>query len=60
VIEDTTLVVEAATISQVCGPAEVRVSAGAKRVNLAGKTIMLMIIDTMCILATLATRSYGT
>jgi predicted amidohydrolase YtcJ len=46
VIEDATLVVETATILQVGGPAEVRVPAGAKRVDLAGKTLMPMIIDT--------------
>jgi imidazolonepropionase-like amidohydrolase len=60
VIEAATLVVETATILQVGGPAEVRVPAGAKRVDFAGKTIMPLILDTMCISATLVTRSYGT
>ena len=46
VIEDATLVVETATILQVGGPAEVRVPAGARRVDLAGKAIVPMIINT--------------
>jgi imidazolonepropionase-like amidohydrolase len=46
VLENATLVVDGARISQVGGPAEVRVPAGAVRVSLAGKTIMPMLIDT--------------
>src|SRR5882672_11466002 len=46
VIENATLVVEGARIAQAGGAADVRVPAGAKRVNLAGKTVMPMIIDT--------------
>jgi len=46
VIENATLVVEGARIAQVGRTAEVRVPAGATRVNLAGKTVMPMIIDT--------------
>jgi imidazolonepropionase-like amidohydrolase len=44
VIENGTLVVDGAKIVQ--AGADVRVPAGAKRVNLAGKTVMPMIIDT--------------
>jgi imidazolonepropionase-like amidohydrolase len=46
VIEDATLVVEGARIAQVGRRAEVRVPAGARRVSLAGKTAMPMLIDT--------------
>jgi imidazolonepropionase-like amidohydrolase len=46
VIENATLVVEGARIAQAGPAADVRVPAGAKRVNLAGKTVMPMIIDT--------------
>jgi imidazolonepropionase-like amidohydrolase len=45
-IENATLVVEGTKIAQVGGAANVRVPAGATRVNLAGKTVMPMIIDT--------------
>ncbi len=46
VIEKATLVVDGARIAQVGRTAEVRVPAGATRVDLAGKTVMPMIIDT--------------
>jgi imidazolonepropionase-like amidohydrolase len=46
VIENATLVVEGAKIAQAGRTADVRVPAGAKRVDLAGKTVMPMIIDT--------------
>jgi len=46
VIENATLVVEGEKIAQVGAAADVRVPAGAKRVSLAGKTVMPMIIDT--------------
>ena len=46
VIENATLVVEGARIAQVGGKADVRVPNGARRVDLAGKTVMPMIIDT--------------
>ena len=46
VIENATLVVDGARIAQAGRTADVRVPAGAKRVNLAGKTVMPMIIDT--------------
>ena len=46
VIEDATLVVEGARIAQVGRKADVRVPAGATRVDLAGKTVMPMIVDT--------------
>ena len=46
VIENATLVVEGAKITQAGAAAEVRVPAGANRMNLAGKTVMPMIIDT--------------
>jgi imidazolonepropionase-like amidohydrolase len=45
VIEKATLVVDGAKIVQ-AGGSDVRVPAGATRVNLAGKTVMPMIIDT--------------
>src|SRR5687768_717177 len=46
VIENATLVVDGTKIAQAGGAADVRVPAGATRVNLAGKTVMPMIIDT--------------
>ena len=46
VIENATLIVEGARIAQVGRTAKVRVPTGATRVNLAGKTVMPMIIDT--------------
>jgi len=46
VIENATLVVEGVKVAQAGAAAEVRVPAGATRVNLAGKTVMPMIIDT--------------
>jgi len=46
VIDKATLVVEGARIAQVGRPADVRVPAGATRVDLAGKTVMPMMIDT--------------
>src|SRR3954470_24807552 len=46
VIENATLVVDGAKIAQAAAAAEVRVPSGATRVNLAGKTVMPMIIDT--------------
>ena len=45
-IENGTLVVDGARIVQAGAAAEVRVPAGATRVNLAGKTVMPMLIDT--------------
>ena len=52
VIENATLVVEGAKITQAGAAAEVRVPAGAKRMDLAGKTVMPMIIDTHTHLST--------
>ena len=46
VVENATLVVEGARIAQVGSASDVRVPAGATRVNLAGKTVMPMIVDT--------------
>ena len=46
VIENATLVVEGTKIAQVGAAADVRVPAGARRVNLAGKSVMPMIVDT--------------
>ena len=46
VIENATLVVDGARIAQVGQMADVRVPAGATRVDLAGKTVMPMLIDT--------------
>ncbi len=46
VIEKGTLVVDGAKVVQAGSAAEVRVPAGATRVNLAGKTVMPMLIDT--------------
>src|SRR3954469_3277953 len=46
VIENATLVVEGDKIAQAGAAASVQVPAGAARVNLAGKTVMPMIIDT--------------
>src|SRR5262249_36550632 len=45
-IENATLIVEGTKIVQAGGAADVRVPAGATRVNLAGKTVMPMVIDT--------------
>jgi imidazolonepropionase-like amidohydrolase len=45
-IENATLVVEGSRIAQAGAAADVRVPAGAKRVNLAGKTVMPTLIDT--------------
>jgi imidazolonepropionase-like amidohydrolase len=45
-VENATLVVEGARIAQVGSGSDVRVPAGATRVNLAGKTVMPMIVDT--------------
>src|SRR5438105_399860 len=52
VIENGTLVVDGARIAQAGAAADVRVPAGATRVNLAGKTIMPMFIDTHVHLST--------
>ena len=46
VIENATLVVDGAKIAQAGAAGEVRVPAGAARVNLSGKTLMPTIIDT--------------
>jgi imidazolonepropionase-like amidohydrolase len=46
VIENATLVVDGAKIAQAGGAADVRVPTGATRVNLTGKTVMPMIVDT--------------
>jgi imidazolonepropionase-like amidohydrolase len=46
VIENATLVVEGTRIAQVGPTADVRLPAGATRVDLAGKTVMPMVIDT--------------
>src|SRR5262249_7796507 len=46
VIENATLVVEGARIAQVGRAGDVRVPDGAKQVDLAGKTVMPMIVDT--------------
>src|SRR6266513_1145414 len=46
VIENATLLVDGTKIAQAGKAADVRVPAGATRVNLAGKTVMPMIIDT--------------
>ena len=45
-IENATLVVDGARIAQAGAATAVRVPAGAMRVNLAGKTVMPMLIDT--------------
>ena len=45
-IENATVIVEGARIAQAGRTADVRVPAGARRVNLAGKTVMPMIVDT--------------
>jgi len=52
VIDNGTLVVEGAKIAQAGAAAAVQVPAGATRVNLAGKTVMPMIIDTHVHLST--------
>ena len=46
VIENATLVVDGTKLAQAGPAADVRVPAGAARVNLAGKTVMPMVIDT--------------
>jgi imidazolonepropionase-like amidohydrolase len=46
VVENATLLVEGARITQAGAAADVRVPAGATRVSLAGKTVMPMVIDT--------------
>ena len=46
VIDNATLVIEGEKLAQVGRAAEVRVPAGAARVNLQGKTVMPMLIDT--------------
>jgi imidazolonepropionase-like amidohydrolase len=46
VIENATLVVDGTKIAQIGPAADVRVPAGATRANLAGKTVMPMLIDT--------------
>ena len=45
-IEGATIIVEGARITQAGRAADVKVPANAKRVNLAGKTVMPMLIDT--------------
>jgi imidazolonepropionase-like amidohydrolase len=60
VIEHATLVVEGTNIAHVGPTADVRVPAGARRVDLTGKTVMPMIIDTHVHLSRLVRRSYGT
>ena len=52
VIENATLVVDGAKLAQAGAAGEVRVPAGAARVNLAGKTVMPMIIDSHTHLST--------
>src|SRR5262249_29605046 len=52
VIENGTLVVEGAKIAQAGAAATVQVPAGATRVNLAGKTVMPMMVDTHVHLST--------
>ena len=52
VIENATLVVEGARIAQIGGKAAVHVPNGARRVDLAGKTVMPMIVDTHTHLST--------
>jgi imidazolonepropionase-like amidohydrolase len=46
VIENATLVVDGLKIAQAGAAADVRVPSGARRVSLAGKTVMPMIVDT--------------
>src|SRR5262245_38766718 len=46
VIEDGTIVVDGARITQVGSAKDVKVPGDAKRVSLAGKTVMPMLIDT--------------
>src|SRR5688500_1961896 len=46
VIENATLVVNGAKIAEAGSATDVRIPAGATRVNLAGKTVMPMIVDT--------------
>lgn len=46
VIENATLVVDGTKVAQAGRAADVKVPAGATRVNLSGKTVMPMVIDT--------------
>jgi imidazolonepropionase-like amidohydrolase len=46
VIENATLLVDGAQIARAGAASDIRIPAGAKRVTLAGKTVMPMIIDT--------------
>ena len=59
VIENATLVVDDARIAQAGSAADVRVPAGAVRVNLAGKTVMPMLIDTHIHLGRHARRDHA-
>lgn len=52
VVENATLVVDGTRIANVGSAADIRVPAGANRVNLAGKTVMPMIVDTHTHLST--------
>ena len=52
VMENATLVVEGSRIAQAGGRADVRVPDGARRVSLAGKTVMPMVVDTHVHLST--------
>jgi imidazolonepropionase-like amidohydrolase len=52
VIDNATLVIEGEKLAQVGRAAEVRVPSGAARVNLQGKTVMPMLIDTHVHLST--------
>ena len=60
VIENATLLVEDTKIAQAGGRAAVRVPGGARRVDLAGKTVMPMIVDTHVHLSRRATTSSAT
>jgi len=46
VVENATLVVEGAKLAQAGAAADARVPSGARRVDLRGKTVMPMIVDT--------------
>jgi len=59
VIENATLVVDGTQLAQAGRAVDARVPTGAKRVNLAGKTVMPMIIDTHVHLSPRAMRSCG-
>jgi imidazolonepropionase-like amidohydrolase len=52
VVENATLVVDGAKLAQAGAAADVRVPSGARRVDLRGKTVMPMIIDTHVHLST--------